>query len=291
MTGQLAFAFVAGTVATANPCGFALLPAYLARQLGLDAGLSRGTAATRALAVGGLTTSGFLLVFGTVGAGISLGARWLIGVIPWAALAIGVILFAAGVAVLAGRRIPLRVPLLRRRDASGGPLSVFLFGLGFGVASLSCTLPIFLAVIGTSLGGAPLGGALAFAAYAAGMGTVLTALALAAALSRGGLVALIRRALPYVSKAGGALLAAAGLYVTYYWAVALLPGSGNGPASVAIQTGNRLSADAQQWLSSGTGQTVSLAVAVAVGALLLAALLRPGSRLATPRRSSERVRE
>lgn len=275
MSGQLAFAFVAGTVATANPCGFALLPAYLARQLGLDARRSRGSAATRALAVGGLTTSGFLLVFGTVGAGISLGARGLIGVIPWLALAIGVLLFAAGVAVLAGRRIALRIPLLGRRDPDGGPLSVFLFGIGYGVASLSCTLPIFLAVIGTSLGGAALGGVLAFAAYAAGMGTVLTALAVAAALSGGGLVALIRRALPYVSKAGGAMLAAAGLYVTYYWSVALLPGVGDSSASPVIRTGNRLSAEAQEWLSSGTGQTVSVAVAVALGLLLLVVLLRP----------------
>lgn len=34
MSGTLGFAFAAGAVATVNPCGFALLPAYLARQLG-----------------------------------------------------------------------------------------------------------------------------------------------------------------------------------------------------------------------------------------------------------------
>jgi hypothetical protein len=43
MTGStVRFAFVAGTVATVNPCGFALLPAYLARRVGAEDGTRRG---------------------------------------------------------------------------------------------------------------------------------------------------------------------------------------------------------------------------------------------------------
>ncbi len=42
MTGSaVSFAFVAGTVATVNPCGFALLPAYLARRVGAEDGTRR----------------------------------------------------------------------------------------------------------------------------------------------------------------------------------------------------------------------------------------------------------
>ena len=69
MTGSaVSFAFVAGTVATVNPCGFALLPAYLARRVGAEDGSRRSVdAVSRALVVGGVTTAGFMLVFGTIG--------------------------------------------------------------------------------------------------------------------------------------------------------------------------------------------------------------------------------
>ena len=58
MTGEFAFAFMVGAVATVNPCGFALLPAYLARRLGTDgSGVSdTSDALLRAFAVGAVTT-------------------------------------------------------------------------------------------------------------------------------------------------------------------------------------------------------------------------------------------
>src|SRR5919198_3498211 len=105
----LSFAFFAGTVATVNPCGFALLPAYLARRLGADEGV-RGApeAVAHALAVGAITSVGFVFVFGTIGTTISLGARELIHWLPWAGLGVGAALVAVGIAVLAGWRIPVR---------------------------------------------------------------------------------------------------------------------------------------------------------------------------------------
>ncbi len=74
-TSALALAFIAGTVATVNPCGFALLPAYLSYFLGLDAnqeepnGDADGAAnpVLRALAVSVAVTAGFVVVFGVMG--------------------------------------------------------------------------------------------------------------------------------------------------------------------------------------------------------------------------------
>ena len=107
----VSFAFVAGTIATVNPCGFALLPAYLARRIGTEDGAGRGAdAVARALLVGAVTTVGFMVVFGTIGAGIGLGARELIHALPWAGVTIGAALMVAGAAVLSGRHIGLRLP-------------------------------------------------------------------------------------------------------------------------------------------------------------------------------------
>ena len=84
MTGAVAFAFMAGAIATVNSCGFALLPAYFARRLRTDAAGDgdKLEAVVRAFAVGAITSCGFLLVFGAIGGAVVLGAYWLTGVLP-----------------------------------------------------------------------------------------------------------------------------------------------------------------------------------------------------------------
>jgi len=272
----VSFAFVAGTVATVNPCGFALLPAYLARRVGVEDGARPSAdAVSRALLVGGVTTAGFMLVFGTIGTAIGLGARELTRALPWAGLAIGVALVLAGAAVLVGGDLRLRLPQLPARRAGGGLRGDVLFGIGYGTASLSCTLPIFLAATGSAVTGSLAGSALSFLAYAAGMGTILTALAIAAALSQHGLARALRRLVPYVNRASGALLLLAGGYVVYYWAFFLWPGSDTRTSGRSlINRGESFSSQAATWLGSDTGQTVATAVLAALAALVAWALWR-----------------
>lgn len=282
--GTVSFAFVAGTVATVNPCGFALLPAYLARRLGAEDGTRRSAdAVSRALLVGGVTTAGFMLIFGTIGTAIGLGARELTRALPWAGLVIGAALVVAGAAVLAGGHLRLRLPQLPYRSSGGGLRGDVLFGIGYGTASLSCTLPIFLAATGGAVTGSLAGSALSFLAYAAGMGTILTALAVAAALSQKGLARALRRLVPYVNRVSGALLLLAGAYVVYYWAFFLLPGSDTRSSGRSlIDRGETLSSQAATWLGSSTGQTVATAVLATIAALAAWALWRWLSRPATP---------
>jgi len=286
LIGQLTFAFIAGTVASANPCGFALLPAYVARQLAPGAEVSnRSEALARALVIGALTTAGFLVVFGSLGTAITLGLHWLTRVVPWLALAIGVSLVFAGIAVLAGKRIGSGVFSRVRPAAGNGYRSVVLFGLGYGIASLSCTLPIFLVVAGTALTGSALAGVLTFAAYALGMGTILTVLAVGAALSRSGVAAGGRRLLPHFTRLSGALLVAAGAYVVYYWAFELTTPSGSGSGSKPVRIGTHISTTVQAWLSGEFGKTVSATLA-GVLALLAATTLALVARRRAAKRTS-----
>lgn len=270
------FAFVAGTVATVNPCGFALLPAYLARRIGVEDGAGRGAdAVARALLVGAVTTVGFMVVFGTIGTAIGLGARELIGVLPWAGVTIGAALMVAGAAVLSGRHIALRLPGVRRGVGRVGVRGDLVFGLGYGAASLSCTLPIFLAATGTAVTGSVAESVFSFLAYAAGMGTILTALAVAAALSQKGLALALRRVVPYVNRASGALLLLAGAYVVYYWAFFLLPGadSRTGGRSV-IDGGGLASGRIATWLTSSNGKVAAVVLLAGIVALVVWALWR-----------------
>lgn len=217
------FAFSAGMVATVNPCGFAMLPAYLGLFLGeRGEGKTRGTRPDRALLVGLSVTAGFVLMFGLVGFPITLGARGLVGAFPWVALAVGLTLAVAGAWLLAGGTLysGLAARLATRvgNPAAGGVRGYFAFGLAYGLASLSCTLPIFIAVIGgTFTAGTAVDSVLQFALYGLGMGSVILALTFSMALFRGALVGVLRRALPYASAAGALLLVLAGAFIVYYW--------------------------------------------------------------------------
>ncbi len=169
MTALLATAFTAGLVSTVNPCGFAMLPAYLGFFLG------KGATTSQALRVGGIVSLGFLLVFGVAGAVVAAGVTILAQVVPWLAIVVGVGLIGGGVYFLNGRYLMVRLPALRGRKGSDA-WSLFVFGVSYAVASLSCTIGAFLALVGVTFTQASFGGALlAFLVYGLGMSLVLVA--------------------------------------------------------------------------------------------------------------------
>lgn len=221
----LAWAFSAGVLATVNPCGWAMLPSYAAYYLGShEDGYDRRSFARRALEglyLGLLMTGGFLLVFAAVGMVLSLGLRALVQAMPYLAVLVGLGLVGLGIWLLAGKEqgaiLPLRLPAPRFDVRARRPKSVFLYGLAYGSASLSCTLPIFLAVVGSSLAaGGPAGAAAMFGGYAAGMALVLMAVVVSIALVKGAIVQRVGRVIPYVHRLAGSLLAVAGVYLIWY---------------------------------------------------------------------------
>ncbi|MFQ5341543.1 MAG: cytochrome c biogenesis CcdA family protein [Anaerolineae bacterium] len=222
----LGYAFGAGMVATVNPCGFAMLPAYLGLYLGTgDARGQEGATLQRvgqALVVSVLVTAGFVLLFGVAGLLISAGARAIIGYMPWVGLAIGVLLVGTGAWILGGGNLYLgvgdRLAAEVGRPNQTSVKGYFLFGLSYGLASLSCTLPVFLTVVGGTVAASGfLGASFQFVMYALGMGFVILLLTLGMALFKEAVVGTIRRGLPYVKTVSAILLIVAGAYIVYYW--------------------------------------------------------------------------
>lgn len=219
------FALAAGMASAVNPCGFALLPAYLGLYLG--GGAAAGSAGffrqlPRALLVGLVVTAGFVLLFGVAGALIGVGASFIARVLPWFGLAVGILLAVAGAWLVSGGKLYTGVAA-RAAARIGEPTEVgirgyFLFGVSYGVASLSCTLPIFLAVLGVSAANIGfLNILLNFVLFALGMGLVIMALTLGMALFKGAMVRFLRRALPYIHPIGAWLMVLAGAYIIFYW--------------------------------------------------------------------------
>lgn len=223
LLAPLGFAFAAGMASAVNPCGFAMLPAYLGLYLGGNQEAQPGRQLGRALLVSSIVTAGFVVLFGSAGAIIGLGARSaVVGILPWLGLGIGIALALAGSWMVGGGKLYTGFAAQaasRMGDPSQvSPKGYFLFGLSYGTASLSCTLPIFLAVVGTSLAVSNLATAFGqFLLYGLGMGVVITALTLGMALFKGTMVGALRKALPYIQPVGSWLMVLAGAYIVFYW--------------------------------------------------------------------------
>lgn len=223
----LGFAFAAGVAAAFNPCGFAMLPAYM----GLYMGTGDGDGPRRhlfhdlgrALVVGGVVTAGFIVLFGAAGTLIGVGARSAVAdILPWLGLGIGIVLTITGSWLLGGGKLYTEFAA-RAATRMGNPSQTnvrgyFLFGLGYGTASLSCTLPIFLAVVGTSFAVSSVATSLGqFVLYAMGMGFVIMGLTIGMALFKGSMVGAMRKALPYIQPFGTWMMLVAGSYIIFYW--------------------------------------------------------------------------
>ncbi|WNM37292.1 cytochrome c biogenesis CcdA family protein [Micromonospora halotolerans] len=270
MTGGLLLALTAGMLAAVNPCGFAMLPAYLSL---LVAGPADGRGAVgRALTATAGLTLGYALVFGAFGLAVAPLADWLRPRLPWLTVTLGVLLALAGCWLLAGRRLPAPRPFARAPRLTRTWPAMVLFGAAYALTSLTCSIAPFLAIVVTSLrAGSPLRGLALFGAYAIGMGLVVGVAALGVALLRGRLVAGLRGAGAWVPRLSGLVLLVAGGYVAWYgwYEVRLAQGRHDAFGDPVVLAAARL----QQALVRAV-DTAGPALLAAVLVLLLAAGLR-----------------
>jgi len=215
------YAFSAGMVATVNPCGFAMLPAYIAYHLGLgDESKSPVIRAAHGTILGLVATLGFVSLFGGVGLVISAGGRFIIRFFPYWGLGVGIALVLLGLFLLFSRR---HLSILAASRFQGpqtiqGVKGFYLFGIGYGLASLSCTLPIFLVVVGSALAtGRFVSGVVQFVSYAIGMGTVLIGVTLGVVFFKTAVSGGMRFLMPHMERIGALALVGAGSYLVYYW--------------------------------------------------------------------------
>lgn len=296
MNDQLALGYVfgLGMVAVFNPCGFAMLPAWIAYFLTSDGEAEPDRGVLRALAIGSMLTAGFVVVFLTLGLVIQLASAAFIERLPWASIVIGVAMILLATSVFLGREVKVRLPFAPRAPRGRSLPAVFGFGVSYAFISLACTIPLFLATVTTSITGGNVGvGLLHFVAYAAGMGVILTALTVALALAQAPFIARLRLVMPHMRRVAAVLLGVAGAYVAYYGWYQIQVYSGDldpgGPAKLGYDLSARMSE-----LINGIGSIrIALLAVLAVGAGVLLSLLRretrdPGSAGPIPDDDSDR---
>jgi len=225
--GLVAYALGAGAIAFLSPCAVALLPAYAAFFLGTEgeetAERSTGASLAAGVGVGGAAATGAAALFAVGAVGVYV-LRSQLGVVNGAGLAttfrglgiaVGAGLVVLGGAILAGRSprldLPLHVPDRRTVPAMA------TFGAAFALASLGCTLPVFLAVLALALQQPALGAAVTLAAYGVGLAGLLGAASVGLALGETWTRERLRAAQRYVRPVSAAVLVLAGLYVVNYY--------------------------------------------------------------------------
>jgi len=267
----LALALSAGILAAVNPCGFALLPAYLSLLVLGDDNPSRRLAIGRALTATAAITIGFATLFGIFGLAVQPVAGQVQEHLPWFTIAFGLLMALAGGWLLMGRQLPSLTPKVRRAPAVTRSLpSMALFGMAYATASLGCTIAPFLAIVVSAFRSGSTGeGVLLFAAYAAGMGLIVGAASLTVALTRSTAVTRLRRMGALAPRIGGGLLLLVGAYVAYYGWYEIRIQHNPATQDTVIDTAGALQRTIAETLE-GIGPA---GLAVAVAALLASCLL------------------
>jgi len=266
-TATLSLAIVAGVLATFNPCGFALLPAYM----GMIAAANEGRSKSQAL-IGGLRfasgmTVGFILLFGTFGVVFAPFASAISRYLPIVTIIVGLLIVALGFWLLLGRKVGNGAGLIKGWSPGESWFSQVGYGLTFAIVSLSCTLGPFLAVTGASIRSSDFFGIVfTFVAFALGMGAAVSVIAVATALTGSQVSVWMRSKSEVISRFTGSLVILAGLYVAWFGWFEWRVNSGervNDPIISAVT-------DAQAWvvntLSANSGLVITLAfIIVMVG--------------------------
>jgi len=274
LAALISLALTQGVVAAFNPCGFAMLPAYLSYFLGLgdDDGDSTAANVIRGLVVGLTLTAGFVLFFGLIGLLTStvLEAGTIEQYIPYVTLAFGILMIPLGIAMLRGFEPKLNIPRLQKGGKTRDLPSIFMFGVSYAAVSLSCTAPIFFGtVIGSFTREGIVDGTLVFLAYALGMGLVIMVLTLAMSMARNEVATFFRKALPYVNKVSGIFLTIAGVFLIFYgwWEIQI--SRGNLTTNILVDESNKLGSTITNWVATVGGVRIAIAIGLILAAILL----------------------
>ncbi len=225
----IGWSFGAGVFAFFNPCGFAMLPAYVAHYLGSGEQVERGALEPllKGLGLGGVVSAGFITVFAALGLVVSLIGGAIGQVLPWAGAAIGMGLIVLG-ALMLFSNVSMTVPALTRlagamSPAQGNPhpqqrgLSFYYgYGVTYALASTGCTLPLFMIVVGNAFVGGALNGSAQFGAYALGMVLMMLGLSVLMVYSKTFVAHIVPRLMRIIHPVAAIGVMAAGSYLIYY---------------------------------------------------------------------------
>lgn len=216
----ISLALISGVMAFFGPCGIAMLPAYVSYVLGQKKPKNGSKFISKCFFFGLVASLGIISVYLVMGIAFSSTGTLLKPFIPLLGFAVGVILIAIGVLVYFEKFPYVNFYHPKSTGDLKGKrsfISFYIFGAGYGVAQLSCTLPIFLLVVFQALAvGSLIGGLIIFLIYGVGISLGIIIVTIGSTVSREVVQKYIAIIVPHIRKLTALVLIAAGLYQIYF---------------------------------------------------------------------------
>ncbi|UCE28976.1 MAG: cytochrome c biogenesis protein CcdA [Candidatus Bathyarchaeota archaeon] len=207
----VAFYFTAGALALLSPCGFPMLPGYISYYMGTKTSLEK------AVSGGFACTLGLLTVFSAIGIGVSALGSFVSRYIPFLEIVAGAIVIFMGITMIMEIRFPAFFTISKAPKRKG-LIGVFFYGVAYGLATLSCSAPIFFSILFYAVAaGGPLDGIIAFVVYALGMGLPIIVATVFVVKAKRLMLRRIVKVMPWVQKISGLGLIVVGIYLICFY--------------------------------------------------------------------------
>lgn len=213
---DLSLVFAAGVFATFNPCGFAMLPAYMAMLIN-----SQGKSETpvrltlKALQFALFMGLGVISVFGVFALLIFPFSTAIQAYLPVVTIAIGLALITTGFLTLIGRAPYLKKLWSPNTAPTARVKSLYLYGVTFALGSVSCTIGPLLAATSKSLELSLLQTLRTYLFYALGISLTIAIIALLSLFSQSA-IRRIRNSMRLIEIISSVFLIAVGFYLIIF---------------------------------------------------------------------------
>ncbi len=191
-----------------------MLPAYVSYYLGTQSSPSRLGRAT----LGGLAcTLGLLSVFSIIGLLAFTISSLVAAHLSSLELIAGILTFVMGLVLLAKLKLPTLSVFAAKAPTRKGLLGLFFYGILYGLATVSCSAPIFLSVLVYAVSGGALWAFTSFVTYSIGMGLPIVLITVATAKAKEARLANIAVLSPKLQQLAGIVLILVGAYIIYQY--------------------------------------------------------------------------
>jgi cytochrome c biogenesis protein CcdA len=282
-SSQISISLLAGILASFNPCGFALLPAYIGvlvlGEVNPEAKPSLARSYLRAIKFSFAMALGLVLIFGSFALLISPFANSIEKYLPYVTIVMGISLIILAIFMLLGKNLLIKKFINPNISPTRDFLTQIGYGITYALASLSCTIGPFVAVTGAALTNASFSSIMmSFIFYGIGMSSSVLFVALVSvAFSK---VAKFNpsKIYPLVARFTSALLLAVGAYLILYSIYEITSFQGKAISNPIINGALTLQSSIVQTIYN-FGVIKFLASVLALGLLLLIFTLVKGTKV------------
>ncbi len=213
----LSLAFFAGIAVFFTPCGIALLPSYVSTLIGEKEkkSISFSQRVRKGLIIGIIAGLGMVSVFLLFGIAISLFGNIFAKYAFWFGALTGVVLVVLGGMMLFGKAVSIKIPhSFTKRD---GAFGIYLFGVGYALGGIGCTLPAFLFVVAAAFSGeSVVNGITNFIAFSGGSMLMMLSISIIAVISKGAIQHFLSRYMSRIQKIASIIVILGGIYLIYF---------------------------------------------------------------------------